>query len=142
MKINDKEIAKRLRDIANNAADADVELRLLADELDPPKPEPGLVWYTPRNANNWRLGWWNGTKVRDVEEGYLMANIQDDLRIKPARILGPRQVAVDVKPVSEWNSGTNAIELWMYEINPHYPNSRTLKTITREEAERMEEPDE
>jgi hypothetical protein len=149
--MNEKQLAERLRDIANNAADADVELRLLADELDPPKPElkTGIFVY-------WRfLGesvWDRGFSIEDGGETVII--IKDGTTVylsqvewKPARILGPRQVAVDIPPVVEWSYRADKVEIvanYLERDSEGYfaiisaSELPTLASFTRAEAERME----
>jgi hypothetical protein len=142
--MNEKQLANRLRDIANNAADADVELRMLADELDPPKPEPGKsIWFQQRIGGPWEFG------ISHIDADYsddevILVSANDGFTFeqihtwKPARVLGPRQVAVDVLPVEEWPR--NATYIGVY-----YENDSGLISpicdIPRTEAERMEASD-
>jgi hypothetical protein len=57
---------------------------------------------------------------------------------KPARVLGPRQVAVDVPPVEEWRD--SAKEMWLAWCDVTDEHSQPF-VITRAEAERMEASD-
>lgn len=99
--MNEKQLANRLRDIANNAADADVELQLLADELDPPKPEQGTVvsW---RFIGAWAYhGWRHGVVDKSLKGVWTSDGLVHwgQIQWKPARILGPGEVAVDCRAV-------------------------------------------
>lgn len=137
--MTNKEIAKRLRHIVDYHLDT-TTINSLADELDPPKPEPGtVVWYLALWDDVWHMG-----IVEENDRGYARTQWGgvvdlDEIEWKPARILRPRQVAVDVPPLSEWPKGSLVMEaaitggerdIWVAEL------------ITRQEAKRMEERDE
>lgn len=64
----------------------------LFDEVDPPRPKPGLVLHAPRKRDDWMLGWWNGLKLLDLESGVYL--VPDNLRMKPARVVADDEVAV------------------------------------------------
>jgi hypothetical protein len=141
--MTEKEIADRLRDIADNAADADVELRMLADELDP-RPEPGTaVWFTlgENDPDPPELGIVTKSRVHVIDaDGFVHS--MAEVRIKPARVLGPRQVAVDVPPVAEWGHKTTDVEIRLHWWDQkRSQGSERVRLITRAEAMRMEAND-
>jgi hypothetical protein len=137
--MDEKQLAERLRDIANNAADADVELRLLADELDPPKPEPGTVVLWRMDGGEWQTG------IVSVHMQIFDADLDAyefyEVQWKPARILGPRQVAVDVPPIKYWDPMVESFGVYT-EYEDISDPSYYAHVISREEAERMEASDE
>ena len=99
-----KEIAERLRDMTNRIGSLTAEsLKELADELDPPKPEPGtVVWWRWVGSNQRmyeRTGHFRGDGVVDA-----YGDFHRDFAVecKPAHILAQDEVAVKVPPVSEW----------------------------------------
>jgi hypothetical protein len=139
--MTNKEIAEKLRHVADyNLSYA--HLRDLANELDPPRPEPGtVVWYKFTREPEWSLKerWRLG--IVTVEGDALWTVTHDlvllcDVEYKPARILADDEVAVKVPPVSEWPQGANAI-VWEYNF-PHRPSDRSGMVITRAEAEARE----
>ena len=138
--MTDKEMADRIDAILTKAVGSSTmseELLTLRNELAPPKPEPRtLVWHTPPKADDWRLGYIDHRHALvDIETGYLVD--QTSLRMKPARVLGPRQVAVDVddaRIIYELAGLVCSLE----DIAVVY---RFRKAIERAEAERMEAED-
>jgi len=144
--MNDKELADRLRHIAYGPTltmEARRELHGVADELDPPKPEPGTkIWvrFDSHELDEWELG--EVTQSGVLLFGVSVANSpkwEEVEELKPAHILGPRQVAFDVPPVDEWPTRASSIK-FVYETE--YIGAGYISTaITRAEAERMEEHD-
>ena len=139
--MTDKEIAERLRKIMADYGDMG-ELQELADELDPPRPEPGtLVWWSYANDTARKhLGY-----VSDRQYGVVPLNEKpgfDDYYVpfeqiewKPARILGLDEVVVKVPPVSEWPGDSETlITLFEGEKRAH----RHRDVITRADAARRE----
>ena len=139
--MTNKEIADRIR--ATLTVHSDPELAKLADELDPPRPEPGtVVWWRGSVDDTWHLGC-------VVVYGIVPAdNINacwnwgfKGLEWKPARIAGPMQEIVDVPPVSEWL--VDAVDMtlsWNRRVRDgKVPVPIPYKTIiTRDEAARRE----
>jgi len=146
--MNEKQLAERIREavclmqggIYDEAA---AVLESTAYELDPPKPEPGtVVWWKFPQMRKWEI-------ARIHQAGNTLPGIYDlrgnfvpmgDLQWKPARILGPRQVAVDVPPVSEWPEDVTWIAVDWVSVDGHVRTMQEL--IHREEAERMEDRNE
>ena len=90
-KMNKTDIAKRLRGLAirshnegkHQTADHITEL---ADELDPPRPEPGtVVWWRKDVGDEWRIGTVYSGGVEFGTSSYSW----DEIEYKPARIAGP-----------------------------------------------------
>ena len=103
--MTNKEIADRLRGMVGrkyiDMPGLDQAVRSFADELDPPRPEPGtVVWWRYKTADDeefWKLG--------EVHiDGWVYAfgstapRLWKEIEYKPARILGPDEVAVEVTP--------------------------------------------
>jgi hypothetical protein len=96
-----KQIANRLREIIQGEGPRPyTQLELLADELDPPRPEPGtVVW--------WRYKYAGGPEykylgiVEDSGEGIIDAGQEfrewGDIEYKTAHILAPNEVAVPLE---------------------------------------------
>ena len=133
-----KEIAQRLRELDETGNWGGVQA--LADELDPPLPEPGtVVW--------WRYKYAGGPEykyigiVEDHGEGIYDAGgcfrAMQDIEWKLAHVLEPGQVIVDVPPVSEWAVNADYAELRLHYGHGEIPTNVRLG-ITRAEAERME----
>jgi len=134
--MTNKEIAERLRKIMNMYS-VD-KLQQLANELDPPRPEPGTVvwWRYPDDGE-----WFPGVAKPDGVEDHSDYPDWDEIEWKPARILAPDEVAVKVPPVSEWPN-----EAFRIDSEPYYRmqgwSKKTIgqyvTLITRAEAESME----
>jgi len=141
--MTNKEIAERLRKIVDRqekllgAGGSVTEIRQIADELDPPRPEPGTyVWwrYTHNRSLGWYLGEYRESGVDHFGSVYLVP--WSDIEWKPARILADDEVAVKVPPVEEWTPNATAIGIYM-----SYGDSGCVKLrdiITRAEAEAQE----
>lgn len=125
-----KEIAGRLREIADARTytmHTRQAVRNLADTLDPPRPKfDEMVWCRWVDGNPYKE-WWLGLVGNDgvYSFGDDRPAEWDDIEWKPARILGPGQVAVNVPPVREWDAERITVR----------------RTITRAEAELMEAGD-
>ncbi len=135
-----KQIANRLREIIQGEGPHPyAQLELLADTLDPPRPEPGtVVW--------WRYKYAGGPEykylgiVEDRGEGIIDAGQEfhewGDIEYRPARILADDEVAMKVPPVREWQRKFRELE-----INVFTPGTGDIyhrKIITRAEAEAQE----
>jgi hypothetical protein len=138
--MNAKEIAERLRAIADKPLmihDPRAELSSLANELDPPRPEPGtVVWWQVRCDEPLALGF-VGYDERVYAKDGTSYPIYSLIVIKPARILAPDEVAIKVPPVSEWPETSDCLEACFYSW-PKNGLKTGLTIITRAEAERME----
>jgi hypothetical protein len=111
LEVTNKEIAKRLRYIAENGL-TDSFLFTIANELDPPNPEPWtVVWIRWRRE---AYAEWKLAQVNEVSGVDLFGTIGEfpleELEWKPARILADDEVAVKVPPVSEWPEDAWVIE--------------------------------
>jgi hypothetical protein len=143
--MTNKEIAARLRSVAKLESSGSItksRLHEIADELDPPRPEPGTVvwWKFGTDDDEYRIGQVNdsGTGVRGVYWNSTPAYWKH-IDYKPARILAPDEVAVKVPPVEEWTPNATAIGVYM-----SYGDSGCVKlrdVITRAEAEAREVSD-
>jgi hypothetical protein len=60
-----------------------------------------------------------------------------EVQWKPARILGPRQVAVDVPPVEEWERATESFGVYA-QYSDGSPSTFYSHLISRTGAERLE----
>lgn len=111
------------------------EQRKLADELDPPRPEPGtVVWWRYKEGTYWWLA-----EIAKDGKGLRWPSRTipfEEIEWKPVRILAPDEVAVKVPPVSEWPPLSVGLALMYYPDNGHHEGYKRL--ITRAEAERME----
>jgi hypothetical protein len=85
-------------------------LRQEADKLDPkidPKVEPGTVVWWRMDGGEWQIG--IVSAHMQIIDSELDAYEFDEVRWKPARILGPRQIAVDVPPVDVEGQNTDRL---------------------------------
>ena len=103
--MTNKEIADRLRDLIDGTSNGIVlseAIQRIADDLDPPRPEPGtVVWWRYLTGSLWFLGTVNNSGV--VQQfGTSESPHWSQIEYKPARIAGPMQEIVDIPPVSEW----------------------------------------
>ena len=128
-----KEIAQRLRELDETGNWGGVQA--LADELDPPLPEPGTVvwWQDFERLGDPVLGRFNDLGRIELFGSTQLIN-PASVKYWPARILGSGEVAVDVPPVSGWPNWAEAME-WRF-ISPVTFHDRPF--ITRTEAERLE----
>jgi hypothetical protein len=139
--MTEKQIADKLRYVAEYNLSY-THLTDLADELDPPRPEPGtVVWWTDANElSKWSLG--IVVSRRQIEILGSTARLSlDSVKWKPVRIARPGQVVVDVPPVRDWDSGANEIWLAWQPCRDNFrrfPIIYTGTKITRAEAEHME----
>ena len=135
--MTNKEIAERLRDMSNRIGSlTQSSLAELADELDPPLPEPGTVvwWQDDEGLGDPTLGQVNehgciemfGT-IRELE--------LSEVKWWPARIAGPMQEIVDIPPVSEWPEDSETLTT-LFEGEKRALRYRDV--ITRTEAARRE----
>ncbi len=128
--MTNKQIAERLRTRVTDHYDA---VRL-ADELDPPRPEPGTVVENCFGTAPY------GIVSHENDGNVIVLTIHGAYNYneqwKPARILAPDEVAVKVPPMWDWPTGGESIDA-VYETNmvgtTYYDT-----IITRVEAERME----
>ena len=143
--MTDKEIAERLRKLIDGTSNGIVlseAIQKLADELDPPRPEPGtVVWWRSKTMREWKIA--KVCRINLAEKQLLgIRNMNatfislEDIEWKPARILAPDEVAVKIPPVSEWPEKCDAIT-WVYR-EPDGALCHYDPIITREEAERRE----
>ena len=133
--MNQKEIADRIR--ATLTVHSDFDLIRLADELDPPRPEPGtVVWWRVAADDTWRLGCVVAYGIVPADNINACWNWDcRGLEYKPARIAGPMQEIVDIPPVSEWPEyGDTLITLFEGKAKA----LRYRDVITRDEAARRE----
>ena len=136
-----KEIAKRLRgliDATSNGIVLSESIQRIADELDPPRPEPGTVvwWQDDEGLGDPALGQVNehgciemfGT-IRELE--------LSEVKWWPVRIAGPMQEIVDIPPLREWPDNADYAELRL-----HYGRGEMTTNvrfgITRDEAARRQ----
>ena len=136
-----KEIAERLRDMSNRIGSlTQSSLAELADELDPPLPEPGtVVWWRFIGALAYH-GWEHGVVDKSLKGVWSSDGLVHWSRIeyKPARIAGPMQEIVDIPPVKDWPRNCDEVELkWHYDDRDFMSGSAGA-TITRGEAARRE----
>ena len=141
--MTDKEIAERLRDMSNRIGSlTQASLTELADELDPPRPEPGTVvwWRDAEGLGEWSLGQINNNRKVEFFGAWKELDLEA-VQIKPARIAKPMQEIVDIPPVSEWPKGALRID-----SEPYYrflgtetrSTGQHLTITTRTQAERRE----
>jgi hypothetical protein len=131
-----KQIANRLREIIQGEGPHPyTQLELLADTLDPARPEPGtVVWWRACGGETWALGMCYGRQGCEsigVADLYQTRYRFSDIEYKPARILAPNEVAVDMRTLKR---------LREYIRSEQRANMRNLIDIIIEqaEAERME----
>jgi hypothetical protein len=139
-----KEIANRLREIIQGEGPHPyTKLELLADTLDPPRPEPGTVVWYKASEKDWAVGIAGeyfdteiDRRIDVIYDGTPAPFMLSACKWKPARILADDEVAVKVPPVEEWTPNATAIGVYM-----SYGDSGVVKlrdVITRKEAKRME----
>ena len=134
-----KQIAERLREIIQGEGPHPyTQLELLADTLDPPRPESGtVVWWRWYNDQEWRIGQVNneGDGIRGLYWNSAPVS-WERIEYHPARILADDEVAVKIPLVEEWTPNATAIGVYM-----SYGDSGCVKlrdVITRAEAEARE----
>jgi hypothetical protein len=138
-----KDIAERLREIIAYQQDPHTRMEELADELDPPRPEPGtVVWYkfTREPAwslkERWRLG------IVTVEGDALWTVTHDlvllcDVEYKPARILADDEVPATVPSIRA--PFDYLILKWHYVCNGRdWGTADAGVRLTSDDVERME----
>jgi hypothetical protein len=138
--MTEQEIAERIQGLidTHDPSDKDLieDLRQLRDELDPPNPGPGTVVLWRMDGGEWQTG------IVSAHMQIVDAGLDDyefyEVEWKPARILGPRQVSIDVPPIENWPRDATHIGLY-YENGGRLISP--LGDITRHEAERMEAGD-
>ena len=142
--LSNKEIANRLREIIQGEGPHPyAQLELLADTLDPPRPEPGtMVWWRACGGETWALGMCYGRQGCEsvgVADLYQTRYRFSDIEYKPARILADDEVAVQVPPTQTWGHRTTDVEIvlryWDVQNEDH---SERVQLITRAEAQRRE----
>ena len=128
-----KEIADRIR--ATLTVHSDPELVKLADELDPPRPEPGTVVWFPIDEECGVVAD-NGRGVyTSCGELVLWASLQEGTR--PARIAGPMQETATIPPLDQWPEDAKYCEVAIV-FDRHTNSRRVQHVIDRKEAERRE----
>jgi hypothetical protein len=138
-----KQIANRLREIIQGERPHPyTQLELLADTLDPPRPEPRefVLWRYIIRADTMdfipAIVAEGGDGVIDSEQEF---HEWCDIEWKPARILAPNEVAVKVPPTQTWGHRTTDVEIvlryWDVQNEDH---SERVQLITRAEAEAQE----
>ena len=137
--MTDKERAERLRKVAT-APTLTIEGRQalveVADELDPPRPEPGtVVWWTDdEGLGDPVLGQIDAYGHIELF-GTTDTVIARDVKWWPACIAGPMQEIVGIPPVKDWPEDSETlITLFEGEKRAH----RHRDVITRAEAARRE----
>ncbi len=139
--MTDKEVAEKLRYVAEYNL-SNTHLIDLADELDPPGPEipDGHIWYRYIGATpqEWSPALKRVDKVFNQYGRQLLPDSR--LEIIPARTLKPRQVAVDIPPITEWPEKAVYMALTWYregmiEPLPYRNPYRTI--INRAEAKQL-----
>ncbi len=146
--MTDKETAERLRKLIDGTSNGIVlseAIQNIADELDPPWPEPGtVVWWRgmARGASKeWKLGEAGYGRVYQFgsSHGIPLGTIE----WKPSRALASDEVAVKVPPVSQWGPRVTSIEVLLkYWQMGEEGMIIKEKLITRAEAVCMEDKDE
>jgi len=138
--MTDQEKADRIRKIAGFPAltiEARRQLRDVANEIAPPDPMPGTPIMWRRNDDPWQYGIVEMGRCTRTWEGKQIP--LETIEWKPARILGPLQVAVDVPPVEKWNPMVESFGVYAeYKSGTSY----YAHVVTYEEAKRMEAVDE
>jgi len=134
--MNEKEIATRLREILWRG-NYDSSIEALIHELDPPRPEPGMiVWWRVTADDKWHLGCVVDYGIVPADNVNACWNWDvNGLEYKPACILADDEVPVRVPPVSEWPDDGERIEAvvtgpgedWWFAV-----------VLFRAEAERLE----
>ncbi len=143
--MTNEERAAKLRDLAESEVmNATVRKALwaMADDMSPPKPEPGtVVWWRYREKygdGKWRFGE-VGSDGFLYTFGSTAPRPWEQIEWKPATILQPGQVAVDVPPTHEWGHRTTDVEIvlryWDVQTKDH---EERACLITRAEAEEMQ----
>lgn len=137
-----KDQAERLRK-AYRGQLPDTEIERVANELDPPESKPKAN--TPIEFLHPYGGWRYGISAIDYTGyAYILSDegsfLFSDVKWRPVRFLGSLQVAIDVLPVRYWRED---VEMMSINIHWNLKNGGILtdshvKTITREEARRME----
>jgi hypothetical protein len=136
-----KDIAERLREIIAYQQHPYTRMEELADELDPPRPEPGTVVWC--HQESWPSDQWE--IATSAEQGVYItghgaALPWDSIRWKPARILADDEVAVKVPLVREWPDDSECVEVALiYDRHTHLKYAQHV--ITRAEAEAREAGD-
>jgi hypothetical protein len=128
-----KEISERLREIADARAytmETRQAVRELADELDPPRPEPGTVVWWRFDDTDWEPGI-VFDKSSIVDKDSELISFDQGIECKSARILGPYEVAID----------KSSAFIIMHTLTKHGYKTfagEVGRTIARAEAMRME----
>jgi len=111
--MSDNELADRLRHIADGPTltlEARRELHGVADELDPPKPEPGTpIWFQQREGGPWEFGMTHlddnySDDVAVIVSAYDGFTFEQVHAWQPAQILGRNEVAIpqdDVRTIAD-----------------------------------------
>jgi hypothetical protein len=154
--MTNKEIAERLRDIAQAMRVAEIPMphvvEEVADDLDPPKPKMGICRFSWGSHVVWMDGLCVGNRVYYSPDGNCFDwQPADECTIKPARILADDKVAMkpgeivhhngrmyklfEIPPVRTWPEDADKINLYRawQKGSLYYTGS-----ITRAEAEGRE----
>ncbi len=137
--MTNKQIATRLREAADNR-DRPIRhiAREIANELDPARPEPGLIRFNDGQLGFVLRGRSSLTEPYDIvtEYGELLY-FADAMPFKPARILEPDEVAVTIP-----NTGTKFETLMLKWHHVHdgrdYGTIDACVHLTSDDVERME----
>lgn len=124
------------------------ELYAIAEERDPLKPEPG--WYAVLvldiTGERWMVGYFDGRALYKSESNAITDAplVGKEYIYEYRRILGPRQLAVELPPVSEWSDQAHTMQIQYVprDVDGFPFGAVTVMEITRNQAERMEADDE
>ena len=140
--MTEKKVADKIREIANAptlSIEGRRELTRLANELDPPRPEPGtVVWWRGSVVDTWHLGC--AVVYGIVPADNINACWNWDCRgleWKPARIAGPMQETATIPPLDQWPEDSEYCEVAIV-FDGHTNSRRVQHAIDRKEAERRE----
>ena len=116
-------------------------IRDKADELDPPRPEPGTVvwWRDAEGLGEWSLGQINNNRKVEFFGAWKELDLEA-VQIKPARIAGTMQEIVGIPPVNEWPLTATAVQMFYVDKTRRFlcPVGSIGRVITRDEAARRE----
>ncbi len=111
--MTNKDIAERLRKLPTSLGSPPLTeaIERLANELDPPKPEPGtFVWWRVHYGHNWHPGIVCPNDTGELcIQGAIGLEEMSGVSWKPARILAPDEMTVKIPPVKKWPISAAAI---------------------------------